>query len=62
MNGFVPSRVVGSPAVDDEGYPLNGYDEVVPGLAQADTMFTPTSSGAPNDTLMQASLVPSADH
>ena len=42
MSGFVPSRVVGSPAVDEEGYPLNGYDEVVPGLAQADTTFTPT--------------------
>ena len=42
MSGFVPSRVVGSPALDDGGYPLNGYDEVVPGLAQADTTFTPT--------------------
>ena len=42
MSGFVPSRVVGSPAVDDEGYPVNGFDEVVPGLAQADTTFTPT--------------------
>jgi len=41
MTGFVLSRLVGSPAVDDEGYPVNGFDEVVPVLAQADTTFTP---------------------
>ena len=41
MSWFVPAPVVGSPSVDDEGYPVNGVDEVVPGLAQADTTFMP---------------------
>lgn len=27
--------------LDDEGWPLDGYDWVVPGLAQADTTYTP---------------------
>jgi hypothetical protein len=26
---------------DEEGYPVNGFDEVVPGLFQADTTYTP---------------------
>ena len=38
---WIPTPIVGTPAIDDEGYPLNGFDEVVPGLAQADTTFTP---------------------
>ena len=42
MSWFIPTPIVGSPAVDDEGYPVNGFDEVVPGLVQADTTFTPT--------------------
>lgn len=29
------------PRLDDEGWPLDGYDEVIPGLAQADTTYTP---------------------
>jgi hypothetical protein len=30
-----------TPRLDDEGWPLDGYDEVIAGLAQADTMWTP---------------------
>lgn len=29
------------PRLDDDGWPLHGYDWVVPGLAQADTTYTP---------------------
>lgn len=29
------------PRLDDDGWPLDGYDEVIPGLAQADTTWTP---------------------
>jgi hypothetical protein len=29
------------PSLDAEGYPLNGFDEVVPGLWQGDTTFDP---------------------
>jgi hypothetical protein len=29
------------PDLDEEGYPLNGFDDVIPGLAQADTTFDP---------------------
>lgn len=29
------------PRLDDEGWPVDGYDEVIPGLAQADTTWTP---------------------
>ena len=36
MNGRVPP-----PAFDDEGYPVNACDEVVPGLVQGDTTFDP---------------------
>jgi len=28
-------------AFDDDGYPLNPYDEVAPGLFQADTTYSP---------------------
>lgn len=31
----------GRPAFDDEGYPLNPFDEVIPGLVQGDTTFEP---------------------
>jgi hypothetical protein len=29
------------PRLDDDGWPLDGYDEVIPGLAQADTTWSP---------------------